>query len=186
MQWMYWCTPDLVLSSFPKHLLLVQEHLGLKKSNHFFVHDLLWKSCFSRTRLDVIAWCNSAGVTALTSNSVSGLVNREWPSTPRVPDTFLQQFHELVTHHGRRLDKNLCHEPAEPDLHSQKYPFLTTPWKGNNSATAARLGWDRRKLQTVSSGIFGLSDDGTWRLLNDFAHTLPTVEAAFGRQWPVM
>lgn len=73
---MYWCMPDLVLSSFPNHLLLVQEHSGLKKSNHFFVHDLLWKSCFSKTWLDVIAWCNSAGVTALKSNSISGLVNQ--------------------------------------------------------------------------------------------------------------
>lgn len=27
---------------------------------------------------------------------------------------------------------------------------------------------------------------GRERLLNDFAHTLPTVEAAFGRQWPAM
>lgn len=33
---MYRCIPDLVLPSFPKHLLLAQEHLSLKMSNHFF------------------------------------------------------------------------------------------------------------------------------------------------------
>lgn len=99
----------LVSSSSPKHLSLPRNTRGWKRAT------VVWSMphCESPASL-------RAGQTFLPA--VTQLVSRHsrvaqycgWPirgvitSPTWMPKTFLQQFHELVTHHGRRLVKNLC------------------------------------------------------------------------------